>query len=211
MEHPLILFAITEFFLSLSPGPAVLLIVSLSFRGGKQFACMAIAGILFTNTMFFILSALGVGTVLASSQTLFNILKYAGCAFLVWTAIGILFDVWINRRNTGDQLQTRNTSQNAAGLLSAFVKGVAIQASSVKNLVIFVSIIPQFVDTSQPVLIQFVKLGIVSLLVEAPILFAYAFASSKLAGKAAGKLSRLMDIVAAILLIFIAGAVVATR
>ena len=50
----LVLFAVTEFFLSLAPGPAVFLVISKSL-GGRFGAGLAVtAGILLVNVVFFL-------------------------------------------------------------------------------------------------------------------------------------------------------------
>ncbi|KIT15790.1 LysE family translocator [Jannaschia aquimarina] len=74
------LFALTEFLLSLTPGPAVLLVIGLSMRQGCRIGFMATLGILSTNAVFFTLSALGVGALIPASATLFTILKWVGAA-----------------------------------------------------------------------------------------------------------------------------------
>jgi homoserine/homoserine lactone efflux protein len=51
---------------------------------------------------------------------------------------------------------------------------VLVQASSPKNIIIFLAIIPQFIDPTRPVFFQFAALCVVSVLVELPILAGYA-------------------------------------
>ena len=81
------LFTPTEFLLSLTPGPAVLLVIGLSMRQGFRIGFMATLGILFTNAVFFTLSALGVGALVLASATLFTILKWIGAAYLVYQRV----------------------------------------------------------------------------------------------------------------------------
>ena len=56
-----LLFALTEFFLSLSPGPAVFLVVSQGIRVGFRRSLAGTLGILSGNAIYFALSALGIG------------------------------------------------------------------------------------------------------------------------------------------------------
>ena len=65
MSTKLILaFALTELFSSLTPGPAVLLIVSQGMKSGLKSSIRGIVGIEIVNVLFFALSALGLGAVL---------------------------------------------------------------------------------------------------------------------------------------------------
>ncbi len=76
----LALFALTEFLLSLTPGPAVLLVIGLSMRQGFRIGFLATLGILSTNAVFFTLSAIGIGALIIASATLFTIVKWIGAA-----------------------------------------------------------------------------------------------------------------------------------
>ncbi|WP_350333342.1 LysE family translocator [Coralliovum pocilloporae] len=204
MSQSLLLFAITEFFLSLSPGPAVLLVVSQALHKSGSAAFASMMGIMAANTLYFILSAVGLGALLVSSSALFTGLKIAGCAYLLWMAYEIVRDVVRKGENEHYVTSDRSVVSRRAGLWADFFKAFLVQASSVKNLVIFLSIIPQFVDPSEPVLWQFVLLGLVSLLVEAPILAGYAIAASALGRISSGRASTIFDLTAALLLVVIA-------
>ena len=93
MTDTLILFAITEFFLSLSPGPAVLLVVSTSLNRGFRPSTGSILGILSVNALYFSLSAIGVGAIIAASPSLALGLKVTGCLYLAFTALQIIREV----------------------------------------------------------------------------------------------------------------------
>lgn len=183
------LFALTEALLSLTPGPAVLLVVGLSMRQGFRIGFMATLGILATNAVFFTLSALGVGALILASATLFTILKWIGAAYLVYLGIGMIAPLarrlWRERGaeaagGSGLDLNAARRSAPAApqGALRSFWRGFSLQASNPKNLAFFVAILPQFVTPEANVALQMVVLGVVSVLLELPILVAYGAASA---------------------------------
>src|SRR5262245_50311203 len=66
-----LLFVATETVLCLSPGPAVLLILSVSLTRGWHPGLQASAGILVANLLYFFLSATSVGAILLASWELF--------------------------------------------------------------------------------------------------------------------------------------------
>jgi homoserine/homoserine lactone efflux protein len=201
MLHTLALFALTEFIFCLTPGPAVFLTVSQSIRNGFVAGLVVALGVVTTNIFYFILLALGVGAALASSPAIFMVLKYCGAAYLAYTAFMTIRDLWRQARNP----DARNTSHAIIpkkNLRDAFFQALLMQASNLKNLVIFVAIIPQFIDASQSTQLQFAALGAVSVAVELPVLAGYAALASRFAGfiRANGYQNYLDGLSAAVLL-----------
>ncbi|MEL7213403.1 MAG: LysE family translocator [Pseudomonadota bacterium] len=176
-------FAVTEFILSLTPGPAVLLVMSLSMRSGFRSGFMATLGILATNAVFFTLSALGVGALIVASATLFTVVKWGGAAYLVYLGIGMIWPL-LRRQGSADRPSSSTAFQSlknpeairTSTATRAFWKGFALQASNPKNIAFFVAILPQFIDPAGNVPLQLVILGVVSVLIELPILVFYAAA-----------------------------------
>ncbi len=179
------LFALTEFLLSLTPGPAVLLVIGLSMRQGFRLGFMATLGLLSTNALFFSLSALGVGALIIASATLFTVLKWLGAAYLIYLGIGMLTPLvrrlW-QRRRGGEGLNLdealKSVPKNSQGNLRTFWQGFSLQASNPKNLAFFVAILPQFITPEADIAAQMVILGVVSVFLELPILVFYGLASS---------------------------------
>jgi len=60
----------------------------------------------------------------------------------------------------------------------SFWQGFTRQSSNPKNILFFVAILPQFISPDGNVAVQLVILGIVSVLLEPPILVFYGFASA---------------------------------
>src|SRR5882757_7279289 len=87
----LLVFVLTEFLLCLTPGPAVLLIVSQAMRTGFRHSLNGVAGIVVGNTFYFCLSALGLGAFLLASTKVFEAIRWLGIAYLILTGIRMLF------------------------------------------------------------------------------------------------------------------------
>ncbi|WP_299083941.1 LysE family translocator [uncultured Ruegeria sp.] len=183
--NTLALFALTEFLLSLTPGPAVLLVIGLSMRQGFRIGFMATLGILSTNAVFFTLSALGIGALIVASATLFTIIKWIGAAYLVYLGVGMVMPLakhlW-QRRSFGEGLDLSEARAAAPKVpltaAKSFWQGFALQASNPKNILFFVAILPQFISPDGNVATQMVILGVVSVLLELPVLVFYGFASA---------------------------------
>jgi homoserine/homoserine lactone efflux protein len=168
----LLLFAITEFLLCLTPGPAVLLVISQAVKSGFDSSLKGAAGILAGNAIYFVLSALGLGALLMSSAILFQIIKWAGAAYLVFIGLRMLLT---KETATGDQpfVQTPKRA------LRLFSEGLITQLSNPKAIVFFSALLPQFVSPDGSILEQFAILGIVSLAIELVVLVSYGWAAER--------------------------------
>ncbi|MBV9646030.1 MAG: LysE family translocator [Candidatus Eremiobacteraeota bacterium] len=159
----LLAFLALEFVLCLIPGPAVLLVTGHALRGGARGGFVAALGIVLGNTIYFVLSALGLAAVIHSSAALFVALKFVGAAYLAFLGIRALF--------------AREMTQETPPAAGTFVAGVVTQLANPKAIVFFGALLPQFIDVHRPFLLQIVALGIASQLVEAIVLCSYSLAA----------------------------------
>lgn len=173
-----IVFTITEIVLCLTPGPAVLFVVSQGLRYGGRKSLWANAGILAGNTAYFVLSAIGLTAIIATSQSLFTAIKYAGAAYLV--ILGIL--TILGRGAALGQQGGDPARVHGASLLG---RGFILQAANPKALVFFTALLPQFVNPSGSVAMQMVILGVTSVVVEFFVLAAYGIGAGRAAAAAA--------------------------
>jgi homoserine/homoserine lactone efflux protein len=168
----LLVFAVTEFLLCLTPGPAVLLVVSQGLRGGFKSSQRGILGVLAGNAIFFLLSALGLGALLMSSAALFQIIKWAGAAYLVFIGLKML----LAKRSTTNPADLTSAPKPSMKLFS---EGLVTQLSNPKAIVFFSALLPQFLTPDEGVLEQFAILGIVSLGIELCVLLTYGWAAER--------------------------------
>ena len=167
----LFVFAVTEFLLCLTPGPAVLLVVSQGLRGGFKSSQRGILGVLAGNAIFFLLSALGLGALLMSSAALFQIIKWAGAAYLVFIGLKMLLAKG-SKTNSDLSIETKPS-------MKLFSEGLVTQLSNPKAIVFFSALLPQFLTPDGKVLEQFAILGIVSLGIELCVLLTYGWAAER--------------------------------
>ena len=160
-----LLFCATDTVLCLTPGPAVLLVVSQAISRGAWSGLAASLGILATNAVYFALSATGVGALLVGSSRVFVVVKWLGAIYLVWMGARMILTTRaaVPRPEAAPETSTRN----------AFSLGLVTQGANPKAIVFFTAILPQFVDPSVAIVPQIVILGISSIAIELVVLSAY--------------------------------------
>jgi len=163
----ILLFAAMEFLLSATPGPAVLLVISQGMRGGFRTAASSAAGILSGNAIYFAASAAGLGALLIASQRVFLILEWVGAGYLA--LLGLKMVLFPSKPGAATVVVDR----------SAFRQGLVTQLANPKAIAFFTALLPQFIDPRQAMPPQFIVLGVVSIVVELPVLLFYGYAADR--------------------------------
>jgi len=189
--NTLLLFCAVSLVSTATPGPAVLYVSSQGVLRGMQSAVPAALGVLLADALYIVLSVTGLSAVLAASYTLFSIIKWAGGAYLVYLGMRLLLSA----------LSSKEAPVAAAPLPisngRSLIGGFAVHAANPKALLYFGSLVPQFVDPTQPLGPQLAALAIVHLVTAASVLFVYAAVSSRFRRSAASRRVRCAFSVAA--------------
>jgi homoserine/homoserine lactone efflux protein len=172
-------FVVLETVLCLTPGPAVLYVVSTSLTRGARAGLGGAWGIVACNTFYFLLSALGVAAVILASGRLFTALKWAGAAYLVWLGLKMLWSRAAARAEIEADPRARSP-------LAALVRGFGVQAANPKALAFFVALLPQFIDAREPIAAQVAVLALTSVVIEFAVLACYTWLAVR-AGEYAGE------------------------
>jgi len=167
-------FVVTEAVLCVTPGPAVLFVVSSGLAHGGRAALWANAGILSGNTFYFILSALGVSALLVASHEVFLAIKLLGAAYLVYLGIQTI-------RGAGVGLPSHDGARPVARGRRLLVRGFVLQTANAKALLFFIALLPQFIDATRAVAPQILILAVTSVVIEFVVLALYGY----FAGRAA--------------------------
>jgi len=178
------LFCLTETLLCLNPGPAVLLVVSLSLTRGRAHGFAASLGVLAANALYFAVSATGLAALLNLSSRGFLAIRWAGAAYLIWLGARMIV------RSRRVQAEPGAIAPPAARGKS-FWQGFLAQLSNPALLVYFTAILPQFVDPNASIGRQVAILAVSSLAIELAVLAGYAELSQR-AGRFAAPRSRLL-------------------
>ena len=166
------LYVLTEVALSLSPGPAVMLVIACGLAHGARRSTYASLGILSANALYFVISATALGAVLVASREFFVAVKWAGAAYLVYVGLSALFG-----RPSPITVSAAAAGSNAPREL--YLAGLTLQLANPKTLVFCVAILPLFVDARLPIGPQMFWLAAGSIIPEFFILAGYGWLASR--------------------------------
>jgi threonine/homoserine/homoserine lactone efflux protein len=164
-----LVYTAAVFILTVTPGPSVLNVVSTSVNHGFRQGALGALGSTTAIVGIMVLSAAGLGAVLAASETAFSVVKWAGAAYLAWIGIASL-------RSAGASLALPEAGAGAPAVRGrdTFVRGLLVGASNPKALVFFTALFPQFMDPARAQGPQFLVLGLTFVAFELGWLLTYA-------------------------------------
>jgi homoserine/homoserine lactone efflux protein len=179
MNYNLLVFSFTVLIISLVPGLNVMLIVSQSIHGGMKSSTLSVLGIVASNLIYLLLSLFGLGVVLLKFPQLFQVIKYGGVLFTLYSAWLMLKAGFSNRSAPAEELKTDSRGRY-------FVQGMLTVVSNPKSFIFWVTVLPGFVNPAADILPQVGLFGVVAILIDTFVLLSYGY----LAGIAAPVIQR---------------------
>jgi threonine/homoserine/homoserine lactone efflux protein len=165
-------FAGASLALLIVPGPSVLYIVTRSMDQGRAAGLISVLGIHTGTIVHVVAAALGLSAILASSAVSFQVVKYAGAAYLVWLGVKALRERHEERSGRGERERS---------LRRIYAQGVVVNVLNPKTALFFLAFLPQFVDVGKPVTAQVLVLGLMFILLGFVSDGSYAIASARVA------------------------------
>lgn len=159
------LYFAAVFLLSGTPGPNMLHVLSRSVRFGFRRSTAAMLGCGLAVIVALTASAAGLAAVLKASPILFDIIRYAGVAYLAWLGL----KAWLDKGEDGG-LRPDGTASGLSDM-ALFRGGFLVSITNPKLLLFAAAFLPQFINLSAPQFPQFVILIVTFGLIE---LFWYA-------------------------------------
>jgi threonine/homoserine/homoserine lactone efflux protein len=137
----LLTFAVAALLLIVVPGPNVLFIISRGIEQGRRAAVTSAMGVETGMLVHTAAATLGLSALVASSDLVFSIVKYAGAAYLVWMGIQSM-------RSRPDPLQLEG-ARGRLSLRRLYLQGLVINVLNPKVGLFFLAFLPQFVDSER--------------------------------------------------------------
>lgn len=169
--HVWLAYVVTAIVFSLAPGSGTVNSISNGLSYGTRKSLGAIVGLQIGLACHIILVGAGIGALVAQSAMAFTVIKWVGAAYLVWLGI----QKWRDKSSLAT-LSGDDQRSSWALLRSAIV----INLTNPKSIVFLVALFPQFINPSQPQLIQFVVLGVTTVVIDAIVMLGYTTLASQM-------------------------------
>ena len=178
-----LLYLATWTLVALSPGPAVLFVMSQAARFGTRGAVAGTAGICVGHLVCFSCVAFGLAALLASASGVLSAIRIVGALYLMYLGVRM---VLAKPRGT--------TPVDGGGVAPAHhgivLQGLLVQLTNPKNLLFVLALLPQFINAERPLLPQLAIMLTVTVVIDGVVLLAYAHLAVR--GARALKGSRVM-------------------
>jgi homoserine/homoserine lactone efflux protein len=129
-------FLLITFVLVITPGPIVTLVIATGATRGVRPALATVVGTTLGNALLLTAIALGLSWVLANALILFDVMRWAGAAYLIYLGV----QAWRGAAKAADPPPVADHVH--------FARGLAVALTNPKTIIFFTAFLPQFVDPS---------------------------------------------------------------
>ncbi|MGF9649762.1 LysE family transporter [Pseudarthrobacter oxydans] len=138
--------------ISFTPGAGAINTMSNSLTAGFRRSIWGILGQQLALVVHMVIVALGVGVLVAGSPVAFNVIRYAGAAYLVYLGIRQFL-------SKPDLEHEKIAGLKNEPAWSIFRRGLWVNLLNPKAIVFFLAFMPQFIRPDQPLLAQYAVLA----------------------------------------------------
>lgn len=157
---PLVIFVVAALALNISPGPDMLYVIARSLEHGRRAGIVSALGIGAGTLVHMLVTAVGLSAILLSSPITYELIRYAGAAYLAYLGVRMLVVKASKASNETDE-KTSVSTHSDLKLRRVFRQGALTNILNPKVALFFLAFLPQFVDQSKgSVAIQIILLGL---------------------------------------------------
>jgi len=160
-------FLLASMLIAITPGPGAVISMSTGMRHGYWAAFIAILGLQSAILLHLLIVALGLGALLATSETAFLLVKFFGAAYLAWLGV----QKW---RAPAIPVDANAPMVRRKGL---FLQGVLVNLTNPKAIIFIAALVPQFVSPGQAQLPQYLLIAATLCLTDLTVMSGYALAA----------------------------------
>src|SRR3954470_24486578 len=172
-----LLYLATWTLVALSPGPAVMFVMSQAARHGNRGAVAGTTGILAGHLVCFTLIAFGLAALLARFSAAVDIVRIGGALYLMYLGVRMMLS-----KPHGPQAVAVNGAPPAHHGMA--LQGLAVQLTNPKNLLFVLALLPQFIEQGRPVLPQLAIMFAVTVTIDGAVLMSYAQCAARARSRA---------------------------
>ncbi|WP_407358274.1 LysE family transporter [Microbacterium sp. LTA6] len=153
--------------ISFTPGAGAINTMSNALNQGWRRSIWGVIGQQLALVVHVVIVAAGVGLIVSSSEVLFNAIRYAGAAYLVYLGIRLILARPVVPDDEAAVLVTRE------GRWSMIRRGFWVNLLNPKAIVFFLAFIPQFVRLDEPPLPQYLALISTVIIVDVIVMWGF--------------------------------------
>ncbi|WP_137974654.1 homoserine/homoserine lactone efflux protein [Pseudomonas sp. F(2018)] len=165
-------FFVACWVISLSPGAGAIASMSSGLQYGFWRGYWNALGLQIGLALQIAVVAAGVGAILSASALAFSLIKWFGVAYLVWLAIA----QW---RALPSDLATGAAERPIGRPLTLVLRGFLVNASNPKAVVFMLAVLPQFIHPQEPLLPQYLIMGVTMIVVDLIVMAGYTGLASR--------------------------------
>jgi threonine/homoserine/homoserine lactone efflux protein len=140
MLETLLPFILTSIAIELTPGPNMGYLAVLSLDRGRLAGLAAVGGVALGLLVLGLAAGFGLGTLISETRWLYETLRWAGVAYLVWMG-------WECYRDSRAPLGAAEDKQSLAGY---FLRGLVTNLLNPKAAAFYIAVLPNFVVAGSP-------------------------------------------------------------
>jgi threonine/homoserine/homoserine lactone efflux protein len=145
-SHDLALFALTVLVINATPGVDLIFTLVSTLTGGARAGLAAAAGLASGCVVHTLAATFGLAALLMTSGAAFSAVKWAGAAYLLWLAIGMLRQAL--RGGVAPEAVVSGVQARSARAL--FRQGFLTNVLNPKVALFFLALLPQFITSQAP-------------------------------------------------------------
>lgn len=158
--------------ISLSPGAGAVAAMSSGLRHGLRRGYWTTIGLQLGILLQLAVVAAGVGAVLAASRITFESIRWFGVAYLLWLGI----QQW--RAGAGGAQLLADVA-HATTRRALVMRGFLVNASNPKAVVFMLAVVPQFIDITRPLAVQYLLIAATLVAVDLVVMGGYTGFAAK--------------------------------
>lgn len=143
-DTTLLAFFLTSLAIELTPGPNMAYLALVGVSRGRRDGFMAVLGVALGLALLGALVGVGLGSLILENRLVFETLRWAGAAYLVWLA-------WVGWREAQQEPDAGDLPDRPITYLR---RGFVTNLLNPKAALFFVAVMPGFLDAGRPLLGQ---------------------------------------------------------
>ncbi|MFJ4225015.1 LysE family transporter [Microbacterium sp. NPDC089695] len=160
--------------ISFTPGAGAINTMSNALSQGWRRSIWGIVGQQLALIVHVVIVAAGVGLIVSRSEVLFNVIRYAGAAYLVYLGVRLILTRAAPVTGVDEELD-----DTREGHWSMIRRGFWVNLLNPKAIVFFLAFIPQFVRLDEPQLPQYLTLIITVIVVDVIVMWGFFAAAAR--------------------------------